>query len=115
MPHCGPPINLSPLNKTRSAPARILSPTTGSSRDPEAAEIDQRTGPNVVNDGQLMFAAQAHQLIERGLFGEADNPEVAGVNAQQRGGIVRDRRLVVANPGLVGRADLSEARPRSPT
>ena len=38
IPHCGPPSSLSPLNSTRSAPARTLSPTIGSSGKPYCAD-----------------------------------------------------------------------------
>ncbi len=41
-------------------------------------------------------------------LGEADDPVVARVDAEQGGGLGADGALVVGQPGPVGRADLAE-------
>ncbi len=51
-------------------------------------------------------------LASSGVLGEADDPEVAAMDPQDRGRLRADGALVVRQPGLVGRADLAEPGPR---
>ena len=74
----------------------------------EAGEIHQRPGPDVVDHDQSVGVADPHQFGQRHFGGEAENLVVARMHAEDGGRVRRDRPLVVAGVGLVGRAHLDE-------
>ena len=54
---------------------------------------------------------ELHELVETGVLGEADDPEVTAMNSQYRGCRRADRAFVISEPGFVGRADLAKMAP----
>ena len=99
---------MSPEKQTRCAPAARLERADGSSwtsrRTPE---------PEVVDEREVVPAGETREVGERRLLREADDAEVGLVHAQEHRGRVRQRALVVGDPGPVRRADLDEAGARA--
>ena len=69
--------------------------------------------PRSSTSGSPARAASCGELGERGLLGEADDPEVGLVHAQDHGRLGAERALVVGDPRAVRRADLDEPRARA--
>ena len=114
-PACGPPTSLSPLNVTRSAPAARRSAGVGSWASPNAAGLEQRPAPEVVDDDRAVLVGEPGDLDRIGRLDEPGLREVRRVDAQDdRRPPVRERRLEVGGASPVGRADLDQARARSP-
>ena len=111
MPACGPPSSLSPLKSTRSAPAAMLSPTTGSPGKPKRAKSSMRPAADVVDHRQVVLAAEGDQLVERRGLGEAADAVVAVWTRIKSAGVRADGLLVVADAGDVRRADFAQDRP----
>ena len=108
IPHWGPPSSLSPEKSTRSAPAARPSATLGSSATPGGCPGARAPEPmSSIIHSPRSWASFARPAT-RGLLGEADDPVVAVVDPQDRGGLRADRPLVVREPRLVGRPHLAE-------
>ena len=77
------------------------------------ADRRERARAEVVDERQPGAGRDRGELRERGLLGEADDPEVRLVHAQDHGRLGADRALVVRRPGAVRRPDLDEPRARA--
>ena len=113
IPHCGPPSSLSPEKSTRSAPAASASAAVGSSSMPGRTARPNRPGADVVDRPEPVRVRELDQLRELGLLGEPDDPEVAGMDAEDGGGFGPDGPAIIGQPGLVGRADLAQPCPET--
>ncbi len=102
---------MSPEKRTRSAPAEIPHWAVGSSLR-WAPDRVERSGADVVDHPQVLFARELRELNRPDVFREADDPKVARVHPHNRGRLWADGPLVVRQPRLVGRADLAEDRAR---
>ena len=76
---------------------------------------DRREGARaeIVDERQPGACRDRGELRESGLLGEADDPEVGLVHAQDHGRLGAERPLVVRHPGAVRRPDLDEPRSRA--
>ncbi len=77
----------------------------------ERPQVDERAAPDVVDDRDPGLAAQVGELLDLRLGREAEDAVIAVMDAQDGPGRRADRRLVVAEMGLVRRADLAHDRP----
>ena len=77
----------------------------------ELSEIDERTGADVVDHRDAVVTAQADEVVQRHLGGEAHDPVIAGMHAEDGGRPLSDGSLVVAEVGLVGRAHFHQRSP----
>ena len=91
-----------------SAPAARLAAAVDSSPIAESAPE-----PRSSTSGSAGARRHRGELRERGLLGEADDPEVGLVDAQDHGRLGAERTLVVRHPGAVRRPDLDEPRSRA--
>ena len=99
MPACGPPRSLSPLKRTRSAPAAIPAETSGSPGRPKGARSTACPLPASSITARLCLRPELDQFRECDRFREAADAVVAGVDAHQRGGVRPDGAFVVAKRG----------------
>jgi len=76
--------------------------------DPPAAEVDECTAANVIDDVKAMLAGQAHQVFDGWLLGKSHNAVIAVVDPHDGAGLLIDGISVVAQVGLVGGANLPE-------
>ena len=78
---------------------------------PVGRGVEQRAGPEVVDDDRAMGVGERGDLGRLGRLGEAGHREVGRVDAQDRlRPTVLERRLEVGRPGAVGRPDLDQLR-----
>ena len=75
-------------------------------RQAERLRVQQAAAAQVVQHGNAAPAADLDQLGDGGRVGEAHHAEVAGVDEQQRTGVVADGVLEIACVGAVGGAHL---------
>ena len=108
IPDCGPPSNLSPEKRTRSAPAASPAVAVGSSSIPGGHLGSESSGADVVDGPEAMGMGQLDQIGKRWTLGESDDPEVAGMDPQDGGRLGADRALVVREARLVRRPDLTQ-------
>ena len=83
MPACGPPSSLSPEKQTRSGPGGERSV----GRRLAAASSRQHAGAQVVDEREAVLLRDRGELGQRRLLGEADDPEVGLVHAQEQRGL----------------------------
>ena len=76
------------------------------------AERLDRSRAEVVDDRDAALAAERAELLQGGLLGEADRPEVRLVDPQDRSRRRSDGGDVIADPGPVGGPDLDQRGPR---
>ena len=100
IPACGPPRSLSPEKMARSAPSLTASCTRGS-----LATGSQRPAAYVGDHRE----PQGGEIRDPYRLGEADRLEVAGVDPEDRAGVLVYGVLVVREPGTVCGADLPES------
>ena len=108
IPPCGPPISLSALRRDQVGPGRHRLGQRRLRLKTEPREVDQGAGAHVVDDGQPAVVAQADKFVQRHFGGEAEDLVVARMDAEDGGGVLGDRPLVVTEMGLVRRAHLDE-------
>ncbi len=110
MPACGPPSSLSPLNETRSAPARRLSPASGSST-PYCAQV--RLGIRCRDLRRAEGRARAPMSTSSPSVGRAVKPEMRkllGCTRSSRRVSFGNRGAVIGDGGAVRRADFAQDR-----
>ena len=94
----------------------MLSETIGSSRSGWGSSIalrpSQPAAAQILHDRRGEAAAEGDELGKRRTFGEALDPEVGRVDAQNQRRLVADRRGVVGDPRAVGRAHFAQDRAR---
>ena len=78
-----------------------------------ALEMDEHAGAEVVHERQPVPSGDRCQLGHRRLLGEADDPEVRLVHAQQHGRLGADGALVVGGARAICGADLAQPRARA--
>ena len=89
MPPCGPPIILSALHVTRSAPAATDSGSVGSFWKPNREKSIKRPAPtSSITDNPAIWPSP-HQFLQRHLGGEALDLVVARMHAEDGGGVRR--------------------------
>jgi hypothetical protein len=84
----------------------------GLAGEPFGVQRAHRPRTEILEQGDPLLFRQARELAGRGLFGEADDGEVALVHLHQQARLIRAGVRVVGEPGAVGGADLDEARAR---
>ena len=98
----------------READDRRAGARVGRRRQARRRSRSSAPEPRSSISGQPRARGERGQLGDGRLLGEADGAEVGLVDAQQRRRALADRRLVVGEPGAVGRADLDQlGRPRA--
>ena len=66
----------------------------------------------VLGDGDIELLSNGDQIRERGPFGEALDPKIGRVDAEDHRGPIGDRRRIVCRARLVRRPDFSQCRTR---
>src|SRR5262249_45958413 len=81
-------------------------------REAEAAEIDQRARPEVVDDRNAMLARQPGKLARRYLCRKAGDQIVGRVDLEDQAGFGANRLRIVLRMRPIGSTDFDELRAR---
>ena len=102
---------MSPLKRTRSAPAANAVLGSGFDSQAEVARVEQAAAADVVDQHDACVVGDGSEFCQGRLLGEADDAEIGGVNAEDGGGVLGDGVGVVGGSGAVGGADFDERGP----
>ena len=110
IPACGPPSSLSPLKQTRSTPVSGFRGRRFVICEVEFFRCHDRATPEILDERNSFGPRQRRDLLGGRGAGETADEEIALMDLQDQAGFGTNRLCIIAQGGLVGRANFPEAR-----